>query len=82
VLNKLLCLDIFGSGSIVPPFLTSTLERDEWSAACPDPFTPEEITYSVHLIEGWVGPRTSLDAVEGKKSFPCQGFGPRLFTLF
>jgi hypothetical protein len=31
-----------GSGSIAPPFLTSALEGDEWSALRPSRFTPWE----------------------------------------
>jgi len=42
-------------------FLTS------WSASHPDCFTPGERVPSTYWIGGWVGLRTSLDAVEKRK---------------
>jgi hypothetical protein len=39
--------------------LTSALDDGEWSASCHNQFT--SIT---HLLEGWVGPKTSLDILE------------------
>jgi len=44
-------------------FLTSALAGGEWSASCPDRFTPEERTHNYHCIGGWVGPRAGLGAV-------------------
>jgi hypothetical protein len=32
--------DMCGSGGIAPPFLTSALDEDEWSAPRPDRFVP------------------------------------------
>jgi hypothetical protein len=55
--------DIWGSGGIVPPFLTLALDGGEWSASCPGRFIPGEIAPGTHWID-WVGPRASLDAVE------------------
>jgi hypothetical protein len=42
--------------------LTSALDRGEWSVSRPGRFTPKEGTPITHLIGGWVGPRTVLDA--------------------
>jgi hypothetical protein len=53
-----------GSGGIAPPFLTSALDGDEWLALRSGRFTPGEKAPCIHCIAGWVGPRTSLDAVE------------------
>lgn len=41
---------VYGSEVIVPLFFTSALDGREWSASCPDPFTPEERAHSTH---GW-----------------------------
>jgi hypothetical protein len=48
-------------------FLTSALVRGAWSASRPDRFTPGEGAPCTHCIEGWVGPRVGLDAVEKRK---------------
>jgi hypothetical protein len=45
-------------------FLTSALDKDEWSASRPGHFTPGERALGTDWIEGWVGPRTGLDGVE------------------
>jgi hypothetical protein len=42
-------------------FLTSTLDGGEWLDSRPGRFTPEETAPDIHLIEGWVGPRTDLN---------------------
>jgi hypothetical protein len=34
--------DVWGSGSIAPPFLISTLDGDEWSASRPDALPPRK----------------------------------------
>jgi hypothetical protein len=34
--------DVWGSGGIAPPFLTSALDGGEWSASCAGRFSPEE----------------------------------------
>jgi hypothetical protein len=61
-----------GSGSIAPPFLTSVLHRDEWSASRPCRFTPMEIAPGTHLIGGWVNRRISLHSVEKRQILPCR----------
>jgi hypothetical protein len=38
--------DVWGSGDIAPPFLTSTLDGGEWSASRPDRFTTKT---SLHI---------------------------------
>jgi hypothetical protein len=49
------------------------LDGGERSASCSGLFTPGEIVPGTHWIEGWVGPRASLDTVEKRKiSCPCQ----------
>jgi hypothetical protein len=51
----------------VEVFLTSALVGGEWSALRYGRFNPGERACSTHWIEGWVGPRASLDNVEKKK---------------
>jgi hypothetical protein len=55
--------DIWGSGSIAPPFLTLALDAGEQSASCPCCFVPRERSPGTHWIGGWMGPGASLDAV-------------------
>jgi len=40
-------------------FLTSATDRGEWSASCPNRFTPGTL-----WIRGFIGPTSDLDAVE------------------
>jgi hypothetical protein len=64
LINQPLCHeDIRGSGCIAPPFLTSAVDGAEWSASCPDRFTPGERAPGTHWIGGWVGPGAGLDAI-------------------
>jgi hypothetical protein len=56
--------DKWGSGGIASPFLTLTLERNEWSVTRPGRFIPGEKSADTHWIRGWMGPRAGLDAVE------------------
>jgi hypothetical protein len=44
---------------MAPQFLVSALDGDQGSAS-----RPEGRALDTHCIEGWVGPRTVLDAVE------------------
>jgi hypothetical protein len=58
--------------------LTSALDRGEWSASCPDCFTPRERAPGTHWIGGWVGPRAVLDTVVKRKiPSPHQELNPR-----
>jgi len=60
-------------------FLTSALERSEWSASRPGYFTPRERAPGTHWIGGWVGPSASLDAMEKRKiPSPCWESNPGL----
>jgi hypothetical protein len=54
-------------------YSTSTLVEGEWPASPPGHFTPREIAPGNHWIGGWVGLRTSLDAVERRKILPLLG---------
>jgi hypothetical protein len=46
------------------PFLTSELDRVEWSATRSCRFTPGEKFAGTHWIGGWVDPRAGVDAVK------------------
>jgi len=50
-----------------PHILTLALDGGEWSASCPDHFTPQERGPSTHLMGGWVGLRAGLDMVVRRK---------------
>jgi hypothetical protein len=52
-------------------FLTSALDKGEWSASRPGRFITGERAPSTHCIGGWVGPRACLDA--GEKSLAPAG---------
>jgi hypothetical protein len=58
--------DIWGSGGIAPPFLTSALDWGEWLVQRIGHFTLGETTPGTHLIGGSVGPRAGLDDVMRK----------------
>jgi hypothetical protein len=51
-------------------FLTSTFVGGECSTLLHGRFTPGESVPSTHETEGWVGPRTGLDALEKSKILP------------
>jgi hypothetical protein len=57
-----------GSGGIAPPFLTSALDGGEWSVSRPCRFTPEERAPGTNGIEGWMGLKAGVDAVDKRKS--------------
>jgi hypothetical protein len=69
---------MWGSGGIrvASPFLTSTLDGDEWSVSRCGSFTAEEIAPSTHWIGGWVGFKSGLDAMEKRRMLPCRGSKP------
>jgi hypothetical protein len=72
-----------GSRVIAPSFLTSTLVGGEWSASHPGRFTAEEMSPGTLSVGGWVGPRTSLDIMEKKKTsynYPELNCDPSGFT--
>jgi hypothetical protein len=62
-----------GSRCIAPPFLTTALVGDVWSASRPGRFTPGKSAPGTHWIGGWVGPATGLDNVERRKILPLPG---------
>jgi hypothetical protein len=68
--------DIWGSGGIAQPFLTSALDGDKWPVLRPGRFTPGKAAPSTHWIGDWVGPRVSLDAVEKRKILHCRESNP------
>jgi hypothetical protein len=63
------CENIWGSGGMAPPFLTSALGK--WSGWCSAHFYPGIRTPCTHCIVCWVGLRAGLNVVE-KKSCPCR----------
>jgi hypothetical protein len=65
-----------GSGSIAPPLLTSALDGCEWLASRPGRFIPGKREPGTHRIEGWVGPRARLDAMEKRKILSCRKSNP------
>jgi hypothetical protein len=66
-----------GSGGIAPIILTSAVDGEEWSASRPGRFTFGETAPSTHWIEGRVGPRAGLDAMEKRKILTLPGIEPR-----
>jgi hypothetical protein len=52
------------------PFLTSALDRGEWSDSRPGRFTPGKTAPVIHWIEGWVGHKVGGDE---KKSMVAVG---------
>jgi hypothetical protein len=66
-----------GNGGIARLFLTSVLDGGEWSTSIPGRFTPGERALGTHWIEGWMGPRAGVEAMEKRKiSCPCQESKP------
>jgi hypothetical protein len=68
---------IWWSGGIAPQFLTSTLDGGEWSASLSGRFTPGDRDPGTYCIGGWMGPRSSLNAMEDTKLLPMPGIEPR-----
>jgi hypothetical protein len=60
------------TGGIAPPFLTSALDGDEWSAYALAALLLGMGPPCTHWIGGWEGPTVSLDTMENRKIFcPC-----------
>jgi hypothetical protein len=72
--------DIWGSGGIAPPFLTSALDRGEQSASHSGSFIPRERAPGTHWIEGCVGPGASLGIMEKRKILPLPRTKSQLFS--
>jgi hypothetical protein len=72
--------DITGSGGIAPLFLTSVLDRDEWSVPRPGRLTPGKRASGTHWIGGKVGPRAGLDAVQKRKGLSLEEIEPQPVT--
>jgi hypothetical protein len=62
-----------GSEGIAPAFLTSALDKDEWSASRPGRYTPGERAPGIYWIGGWLDPRAGLNALEKRKSLSSAG---------
>jgi hypothetical protein len=62
-----------GNRGIAPPFMTSALDKGEWSASRPGRFTPGERALGTHWIGGRVNPRAGLDDVEKRKFLTLPG---------
>jgi hypothetical protein len=62
--------DIWGSGGVAPPFLTSALHGGERSTSRPGRFAYGERAPGTHWIGGWVGSRACLEAVEKRQILP------------
>jgi hypothetical protein len=54
--------DVWGSGGIALPFLTSALYGGERSASGPGPFNPGDKVPGTHWVGGSVGLRAGIDA--------------------
>jgi hypothetical protein len=62
--------------------LTSALYGDVWSASRPGRHTSREITPGTHWIGGWVGPKTGLDAMNGKVPSPFRKSRRQVYNIF
>jgi hypothetical protein len=65
-----------GSGIIAPPFLTSAVDGEKWSASSPCRFTPGEWAPDTHWTGGWLSPWAGLGAVETRKILHCRESNP------
>jgi len=71
--SKHCVMNIYGGMKIkLHTFLTSVLERGEWTASCSGCFTPREGAPSTHCIGGWLGTWASLYVTKRKIS-ACAG---------
>jgi hypothetical protein len=53
--------------------LILALDGGEWSTSRPGTFTTEDFVPGTHWIEGWMGIRACLKAVEKRKILPLPG---------
>jgi hypothetical protein len=61
--------DVWGSEIYVHAFSTSAVDRREWSASRPDRFASKEGAFGTPwIVEGWVGPRTDMNAFVNKET--------------
>jgi hypothetical protein len=66
-----------GCGGIAPPFLSTALDGGKLSASRSYRFTPGGTAHSTHWIGGWVGLRTTVDAMENTNMFcSCRNSNP------
>jgi hypothetical protein len=71
-------VDVWGSGGIDPPFLTSALDSGEWPASCSCRFTPRERAPDTHWIGGRMAPRAGLGRCGVETNLlPLPGIEPR-----
>jgi hypothetical protein len=57
--------------------LTWALEGAEWPVSLITCFISREAAASTHCVEGWMGPRSRVGAVEKRKiSCPCRKLNP------
>jgi hypothetical protein len=69
--------EVWRSGGIAPPLLTSALDGGEWSDSRPGRFTPGEWASGIQWIGSWMGTGAGLDAMEKRKtSCSCQELNP------
>jgi hypothetical protein len=52
---------------MVPPFLTLTLDRGDWSISRPDCLTPEERTSCILCVGDWLGFRAVFSVAKQTK---------------
>jgi hypothetical protein len=71
----------WGTRGITLPFLISALDKGRGSASTPSHFNMGAKASGTHWIEGWLGPRASVAAVEGKKKSYLLGIKPRTSSL-
>jgi hypothetical protein len=62
-----------GMDVFIQAFLTYELAGGEWSASRPGRFIPGESAPGTHWIGVWVGSRTGLDDMEGRKFLTLPG---------
>jgi hypothetical protein len=67
-----------GKGKVVSVFNWG-LDGGDWPASRPGRFTPVVRSPGAHWIEGWLGPRSGLDAVAKRQKSdhcPCRELNP------